>query len=134
MLKHGTPVFNYFFNVGKFPSSWNESFIVLIHKKGSKNEPANYSGISITSCLGKVFNKVINPLLLKFVDMKNLRSENQICLKQNSGTSDHILTLKSVIDFQKSRNEKVFAAFIDLRETFDTVWRDGLYFKCLGMV
>ena len=44
MLKHGTPVlinaikklFNYIFNIGKFPCSWNESFIVLIHKKGSK--------------------------------------------------------------------------------------------------
>ena len=63
--------------------------------------------------------------------MENLVSENQIGFKQNSRTSDHILTLKSVTDFQKSRNEKVFATFIDLRKAFDTVWRDGLFYKML---
>ena len=61
--------------------------------------------------------------------MKNLISENQIGFKQNSRTSDHILTFKSVIDFQRSRNEKVFVAFIDLRKAFDTVWGE-----CLNMV
>ena len=54
-------------------------------------------------------------------------SEKQIGFKRNSRTSDHILTLKSIIDFQKSKKEKVFAAFIDLRNAFDTVWRDGLF-------
>ena len=58
-------------------------------------------------------------------------SENQIGFKQNSRTSDHILTLKSIIDFQKSKKEKVVAAFIDLRKAFDTVWLDGLFYKML---
>ena len=139
MLKHGSSVFinalkklfNHIFNDGKFPSCWNESYIVLLHKKGSKNDPANYRGISLTSCLGKLFNKVINARLLKYIDTRNLISENQIGFKQDSRTSDHILTLKSIIDFKKSKKEKVFAAFIDLRKAFDTVWRDGLFYKML---
>ena len=118
-------LFNYNFDAGKFPSFWNESYIVLIHKKGSKNDPANYRGISLTSCLGKLFNKVINARLLEYVDTKNLISYIQLGFKQNSRTSDHILTLKSIIDFQKSKKKKVFTAFIDLLKAFDTVWRDG---------
>ena len=102
-----------------------------MHKKGSKNDPANYRGISLTSCLGKLFNKVINARLLEYVDTKNLLSYNQTGFKQNSRTSDHILTLKSIIDFQKSKKKKVFAAFIDLRKAFGTVWRDGLFYKIL---
>ena len=139
MLKHGSSVFinalkqlfNQIFNDGNFPSCWNDSYIVLIHKKGSKNNPANYRGISLTSCPQKLFNKVINARLLKYIDSINLISENQIGFKRNSRTSDHILPLRSIIDFQKSKKEKAFAAFIDLRKAFDTVWRDGLFYKML---
>ena len=139
MLKHGSSVFinalkklfNQISNDGNFPSCWNESYIVLINKKGSKNNPANYRGISLTSCLRKLFNKVMNARLLKYIDSINLIRENQIGFKRNSRTSDHILTLKSIIDFQKSKKEKAFAAFIDLRKAFDTVWRDGLFYKML---
>ena len=122
---------NYLIKYGNFPSCWNESYIVLIHKKGSKNDPANYRGIPLSSCLGKLFNKVINARLLKYIDSRNLINENQIGFKRNSRKSDHILTLKSIIDFQMSKKEKVFAAFIDLRKAFDTVWRDGLFYIML---
>ena len=71
-------LFNQIFDDGNFLSCWNESYTVLIHKKGSKNDPANYRGISLTSCLGKLFNKVINARLLKYIDSRNLISENQI--------------------------------------------------------
>ena len=68
---------------------------------------------------------------MKYIDSRNLISENQIGFERNSRTSDHILTLKPIIDFQKSKKEKVFAAFIDLRKAFDTAWRDGLLYKML---
>ena len=48
-------------------------------------------------------------------------SKNQICFKDKCRTSDHIFTVKSIIDHYKSK-QKVFAAFIDLRKAFDTVW------------
>ena len=67
MLKNGTTarlkllqkLFNFIFSNGNFPKSWNENFIVLLHKKGNKYDPNNYRGISISSNLGKLFNKII---------------------------------------------------------------------------
>ena len=66
MIKHGFPVliepilklFNLIFEKGEFPKLWNESYITLLHKKGKQSDPANYRGISLTSNLGKLFNKV----------------------------------------------------------------------------
>jgi hypothetical protein len=41
--------------------------------------------------------------------------------------SDYIFSLKSLVDHYKAKQKKAFAAFIDLRKAFDTVWREGLY-------
>ena len=69
--------------------------------------------------------------LLEFVNEHNLISENQIGFRGQSRTSDHIFTLKSIIENFKTQKKKVYAAFIDLRKTFDTVWREGLFYKML---
>jgi hypothetical protein len=44
----------------------------------------------------------------------------QIGFKEKSRTADHIFTLKSIIDNYKTKKNKVFAAFIDLRKAFDS--------------
>jgi hypothetical protein len=57
MLKNAVPIliklhqklFNLIFKNGTFPKTWNESFLVLLHKKGDKFDPGNYRGISISS-------------------------------------------------------------------------------------
>ena len=139
MIKSGTQVlinplcklFNFIFQTGTFPKIWNESYISLIHKKGDKLNPNNYRGISITSNLGKLFNKVIHNRLFQFIDSNKLITRNQIGFKPKSRTADHIFTLKSLIDHYKSKKKKVFAAFIDLRKAFDTVWREGLFYILL---
>jgi hypothetical protein len=46
---------------------------------------------------------------------------DQIGFKEDSRTTDHIFTLKSIIENYESQKKKVFAAFIDLRKAFDTV-------------
>lgn len=131
LLKPLHKLFNLVLKSGSFPKLWNESYLVLIHKKGDKLDPVNYRGISITSNLGKLFNKILCRRIVKFMDNNNLISKNQIGFKEKNRPSDHILTLKSIVDSKKINRKKVFAAFIDLRKAFDTVWRTGLYYKIL---
>ena len=67
-LKKGTNIltnyihrlFNKIFELGYFPDKWSEGFIVPIFKKGDKNEPSNYRGITLLSTLGKLFTRVLN--------------------------------------------------------------------------
>ena len=124
MIKNGTnstmeslvKLFNIVFNEGIFPKIWNESLLVPLHKKGSKAEPGNYRGISISSNLGKVFNKIIHARLLKFTQCNNLISKNQIGFMEHNRTADHIFSLKSIIEQYKTKHRKVYAAFIDLKK------------------
>ena len=65
------------------------------------------------------------------MDIKNLISKNQIGFKEKSRTADHIFTLKTITDQYRQKKKKVFAAFIDLKKAFDTVWRLGLFSKLI---
>ena len=68
MLKTGSPhlksaickLFNHILTSGYFPQSWCEGVIIPIFKSGDKQDPANYRGICINSCLGKLFSTVFN--------------------------------------------------------------------------
>ena len=61
----------------------------------------------------------------------SLISENHIGFKAKNRTADHLFSLKTIIDQYKIKKKKVFAAFIDLRKAFDTIWRVGLFYKLL---
>ena len=50
----------------------------MLHKKGDKHDPMNYRGLSITSNLGKLFNKIIHRRLYDFMEENSLISINQI--------------------------------------------------------
>jgi hypothetical protein len=114
MLKNAVPIlikplqklFNLILKNGTFPKICNKSFLVLLHKKWDKFDPGNYRGISISSNLGKLFNKVIYKRLLTFMNNKNLISKNQIGFKEKSRTADYIFTLKTIIDQYKQKRKK----------------------------
>ena len=45
--------------LGQVPEDWKRANVVPIFKKGRKEEPGNYRPVSLTSFLGKVFEKII---------------------------------------------------------------------------
>ena len=49
------------------PRQWREGLIVNIHvfKKGDREDPANYRGITLLSFVGKVFCKILNNRLVQ---------------------------------------------------------------------
>lgn len=40
---------------GKLPEIWATGFIDTIHKSGPKDDPSNFRGIAICSCIGILF-------------------------------------------------------------------------------
>ena len=53
-------LFNRIYSSGLFPSKWADSMIKPIFKGGNHFDPGNYRGISLTSCLGKLFCSILN--------------------------------------------------------------------------
>ena len=50
---------------------------------------------------------------------------------RNFQRMDHIFTLHSIIEYHKSRNKKVYCAFIDYSKTCDLIDRASLWIKLL---
>ena len=71
-------MFNKILNEGIFPEAWSVGIIVPIYKnKGSDSDANNYRGITLLSCLSKLFTTVINMRLCKFVEENNILENNQ---------------------------------------------------------
>ena len=128
-------LFNKVLSTGCYPNSWSQGYIVSLFKSGCKSDLNNYRGITISSCLGKVFSAILNKRLVNFLASRNIMHDTQIGSCKGSRTSDHIYVLKSLIDkYTKDKgrkNRKLYAAFVDFRKALDLVWREALYLKLL---
>jgi hypothetical protein len=45
--------------MGEYPSQWSKGYIHPIQESGEKDNPLNYRGIVINSCIGKLFTKIL---------------------------------------------------------------------------
>ena len=51
--------------------------IISLFKKGDREDPGNYRGITLLNVVGKLFNKVLNYRLLQWLEEHNKLSESQ---------------------------------------------------------
>ena len=112
-----------------FPEKWCEGYIIPIYKKGDTNLQSNYRGITIASTLGKLFTKLLNQRLHGYQADNHIIKSNQIGFTPHRRTSDHIFVLKTIVDTFKINKRPLFACFVDFKNAFDTIWRNGLLYK-----
>jgi len=62
-------LFNSILTSGIMPNTWCRGLITPIYKPGGRNEPSNYRGICVSSCLGKLFCSILNQRLLDELSM-----------------------------------------------------------------
>ena len=68
--------FNLILNTGTVPDTWTIGLIVPIYKnKGDIHDPDNYRGITLLSCIGKLFTMVINSRLSIYLNENDLLGE-----------------------------------------------------------
>ena len=109
---------------------WVVSYIVPIHKDGMKSDPTNYRGISLLSCLGKLFLAILSNRLAKFTSETKILSESQLGFQKGNRTSDAHIIIRNLVDkYCHKKGKKIYSCFIDLSKAFDTIPRDILLNK-----
>ena len=83
---------------GKFPESWELATIIPIPKPGKDHtEPTNYRPITLTSCLCKTLERMINARLVWYLEINNLISPIQSGFSSERSTNDNLVRLETFI-------------------------------------
>ena len=128
-------LFNFIFDTGIVPDLWSKGIIHSIYKnKGDKNDPNNYRGITLVSCLGKVYTAILNNRLELFACELELISKCQAGFRKGHSTIDNIFSLYCLIQIYIQSGKKIFCTFVDFQKAFEKVWRVGLWQKLLKIM
>jgi hypothetical protein len=100
----------------------------MIPKKGDSWNPKNYRPISITSCLHRLFEKVILNRLESCIDANNILTKYQSGFRHSRQTKDNLLFLCQKTIEKFNTKQKMCAIFYDIASAFEKVWLDGLLY------
>ena len=128
-LKFMLHTFNDLWTTGAYPESWREAIVVALPKPGkSRTDPSNYRPISLTSCLGKIFERMVGKRLSWFLEHNKLLSKYQSGFRKNHSTLDHVVRLETDIRKGFKYKKHTTAVFLDITRAY-MVFRSLLLFK-----
>ena len=120
-------------DTGIVPDTWTKSIIKPISKSAESDPriPLNYRGISLISCVAKVFSSVLNKRIVTFLDENHILPEEQNGFRKNRSCIDHVFILHSVAKSRQLAGLKTYITFIDFAKAFDCINRELLLYAIL---
>ena len=118
-------LFGKIWETNEIPDNWKEGYLIKLPKKGDLTEFKNWRGIMVLSTAGKVLHRIILERLKAEVDDR-LRDE-QAGLQKERSCTDHIATLRVIVEQSLEWNSPVFMTFEDYEKAFDSIDRVVLW-------
>ena len=109
---------------------WNEAEVIFLKKSGKDSYavPGSYRPISITSYIGKTFEKILAARICKFLENQGILDPDQEGFTPKRSTNRYLNRL--IFDIKNDlREHTVISLFIDLEKAFDSIWKKGLIVK-----
>ena len=86
----------------EIPKDWNVAKVVSLFKKGKRNNPENYGGISLLNTVYKIYSRIINTRLQTISD--TILLEEEAGFRKGRSCIDDVFTLKQIIQKPKEFN------------------------------
>ena len=125
-------LFNMSLRSSQFPKLWKNATVLPLYKKGDRHEVSNYRPVSLISCVGKVFERVV------YKHMYNFLNDHRMIYNYQSGFLPNHTTVYQLIEIYENickslENRKhTCLIFCDISKAFDRVWHKGLIHKLAG--
>ncbi|KAG5893120.1 hypothetical protein JTB14_019323 [Gonioctena quinquepunctata] len=116
-----TALFNKVLSLKDIPDSWRSASIILIHKKGARDERNNWRPISLCSCLYKLFTSCLSMRISRWATSNNIIYPTQKGFGQFEGCYEYNFTLQSILDTTRRRRKRCAVAWLDSENAFSSV-------------
>ena len=100
-------LFNTILDSGCFPSQWTEGINIPLYKKGAADGTNNYKGLTLISCLGKLFTTVINQRLIEWSSENEISTDAQCGFKAGHTTVGAIFVLQNLLYLEAKESIQV---------------------------
>lgn len=98
---------------------------IVKNRTGDISDKCNYRPISLATIIAKVFDRLLDKHLSKYLRLH----DGQFGFRPGLSTESAILSLKHTTRYYLDRQTPVYACFLDLSRAFDTVCYDVLWRK-----
>ncbi|PCI95192.1 MAG: hypothetical protein COB15_12365, partial [Flavobacteriales bacterium] len=112
-------------NTEDIPPQFYDALIVALHKKGDVEDPMNYRGISLMSCVAKLFHLILMRRIREALDP--FVSPEQNAYRPGRSCQQHIVA--AAVLYQTAANYKNYPLhmlFVDFSKAFDSVDRGAM--------
>ncbi|KAI5717819.1 hypothetical protein M8J77_011797 [Diaphorina citri] len=124
MTKKIVSIFNRILLEQFIPAQWKTSKIILLHKKGAKNDIKNYRPITLSSVMYKMFAKILQHRLKKILNEN--QPEEQAGFRPAYSTMDHLHSINQLIEKSNEYNMDIYLALVDFNKAFDSIHQSSI--------
>ena len=118
-------LFNAMLRLETVPAQWRKGLIVNLFKGGDTADTDNYRPITLLCTVGKLFCRIINNRFVKHITLH----EGQAGFVKGESCADNLYCVSEVLMQRHQQRTPTYALYLDVKKAFDTVWRDGLWYK-----
>ena len=108
------------------PSIWKKVILIPILKAGKpKNKGNSYRPISLTSCMCKLMEQMVNKRLMWYLERNKILMDEQAGFCQFPSTENQIAYIAHTIEDGYQRQQHTATVWVDMEKAFDKVWKKG---------
>ena len=124
-----TRLFNLSLRDHQYPGLWKVAHVMPLFKKGDKSLTSNHRPVSLTSKVGKSFERLVFKHLYNHINENNLLYKYQSGFLPGHSTVHHLIELMHNVCISLEQYETNCQIFCDISKAFDRVWHRGLLHK-----
>ena len=123
-----TGIVNRCLDVGHFPTSWEQAYVMILQKPGRDDysDLSSFRPIRLLPVFGKLFEKLFIKRLTFDAQTKKTWSPEQYGFREQTSTTDALRSVINRIKSAKSRGRHVIGVSLDIKAAFDNAWWPAL--------